>query len=349
MPAFYYFLAVTRNGYNSPMQNECTTCERLLLHLNDRCFVTGTELGRELGISRAAVHKHIESLKAHGLPVEGISGRGYRLARGVDLMDEVTIWELLDKRYRHLVNRIIVERSVDSTNSHLLRLAVSGPIHGVVCITEAQPSGRGGRGRGWVATPYRNLLMSIGWVYDSWPRDITALSVAVGISLIEAMRELDINGIGMKWPNDLLIEGKKLGGILIEISGESSGQCSIVIGIGINAHIGQAEGSCIDQPWTDLSSLLGRDVDRNALAAACISALCHLLRDFPERGFDPWRRKWSDVDVLTGKEVSISSHQRGKAIDGMVTGLDSTGSLLVAVTGGGVRSFMSGEVSVRTR
>ena len=169
------------------MRNDCVTCDRLLHRLSDSSFVTGTELGMELCISRAAVHKHIDSLKASGLPVDAVSGRGYRLARGVVPLQRSMITQHLDEQCRHLVQNITVERSVDSTNNRLLRLADCESIRGRVCVAEVQPAGRGRRGRRWIATPYRNLLMSVGWVYHDWPRDITGLSIAVGISLIEAL------------------------------------------------------------------------------------------------------------------------------------------------------------------
>ncbi|MFC1681157.1 biotin--[acetyl-CoA-carboxylase] ligase, partial [Pseudomonadota bacterium] len=201
----------------------------------------------------------------------------------------------------------------------------------------------------WIATPFTNLLMSVGWVYESWPRDITGLSVAVGISLIEAIRSLDIDGLGMKWPNDLVIDGKKTGGILIEVSGESTGRCTVVVGLGINVRMGGDDGRSIDQPWTDLETVRGQAVNRNELAAACLSALCRMLQAFPKAGFEPWRIKWADVDVLTGETVSITTHQNGVSTEGVVTGLDTTGALLVDVKGQGIRSLLSGEVSVRAR
>lgn len=331
------------------MQNRCATCTRILDYLSDCLYVTGTELGKRLGISRAAVHKHIDTLKASGLPVEGVSGRGYRLVRGVILMDAGAIMDKLDVRSRNLVRRIIVEYSVDSTSSEIARLSTGQPVHGVVCIAEAQPAGRGRRGKHWVATPFRNLMMSLGWVYESWPREMTGLSAAAGISLIKALKEIGIEGVGMKWPNDLVFDGRKLGGILIDITGESGGQCAIVIGVGINAHIDDSDGRDIDQPWTDLGRMCKRDVDRNELAAACLSGLCRLLESFPKTGFQPWREKWTEVDVLTGEEVSLCTPENGARIHGVVTGIDSGGALMVDVQGRGKRAFLSGEVSVRAR
>lgn len=331
------------------MRNECATCDRLLHRLNDRCFVTGTELGGELGISRAAVHKHIESLKASGLPVDAVSGRGYRLARGVAPMQASIISDYVSEPCGRLIRGITVERSIDSTNSRLLNSATHESIHGQVCVAEAQPAGRGRRGRRWIATPYRNLLMSIGWVYQEWPRDVTGLSIAVGISLIEALRTLGFKGLGMKWPNDIVHAGRKLGGILIEVSGESSGPCTIVVGIGINVHIGSAEVPLIDQPWTDLGGMRDGSVERNELAAALLSSLCDMLYRYPESGFEPWRGKWGAVDVLAGREVSILARQNDESTQGIAAGINSSGALLVDVTGSGTHSFLSGEVSVRAR
>jgi BirA family biotin operon repressor/biotin-[acetyl-CoA-carboxylase] ligase len=325
------------------------TRQRLMQLLSEEHFMAGTELGKQLGISRAAVHKHISALKASGLPVDGVSGRGYRLARGIVPLDGDVITRYLNDRGRRQFTKIFVEQSVDSTSNVLRRLSREESVHGAVSIEESQDGGRGRRGNPWISSAYRNLLLSMGWVFDSWPLELTGLAVAAGVTLIDTMEELGIENLGMKWPNDIVYEDKKLGGVLIDVSGESSGACTLIIGVGINVHIAQGDGALIEQPWTDLATVLGRNVDRNELAGACIYGLNTMLLDYPRTGLDPYRERWTEVDVLAGRQVTIMTHESGGLVHGRALGLGNAGALILAVDGGGRKLFYSGELSVRKR
>jgi BirA family biotin operon repressor/biotin-[acetyl-CoA-carboxylase] ligase len=163
------------------------------------------------------------------------------------------------------------------------------------------------------------------------------------------MEKLGIENLGMKWPNDIVCGDKKLGGILIDVSGESPGACTLIVGVGINVHIAQGDGVLIEQPWTDLATVLGRNVDRNELAGACISGLNNMLMDYPRTGLDPYRKRWAEVDVLAGRQVTITTHESGGLVHGSVLGLGNAGALILAENGGGRKLFYSGEVSVRKR
>ena len=320
---------------------------RLLQLLNNKEFLTGTWLGRELGISRAAVHKHISSLQALGLPIDSVPGKGYRLAKGIVALNSNVIAQGLDERTRSEIHKICVEQSVDSTNNYLWRLSNQDSIHGTVCLAESQSTGRGQRGRQWVASPYRNLLMSLGWVYDVWPKGISGMSVAVGIRLVDALKDLGVYKLELKWPNDIVYGNKKLGGVLIEVSGESTGPCSLVVGVGINVRISKRDGSCIEQPWTDLANGLGCDIDRNQLAAACITQLHLLLSHYAADGFECYRKRWRELDVLRGHEVVVMNPDGGGKVTGEAVGLDSTGALKIRQKGGKEIVCYHGNVSVR--
>ena len=320
---------------------------RLLELLNDKDFLTGTWLGKELGISRAAVHKHISTLQTSGLPIDSVPGKGYRLVKGIVSLNGDVISQSLDKQARSEIHKIYVEQNVDSTNDYLWRLSKQDSIHGTVCIAEAQSTGRGQRGRHWVASPYRNLLMSLGWIYEAWPQDISGMSVAVGIQLIDALMNLGIDKLGLKWPNDIVHDNKKLGGVLIDVRGESTGPCSLVIGVGINVHISDQDGQRIEQPWTDLANGLDCDIDRNRLAAACITQIHLLLSHYVADGFDCYRRRWRDLDVLFGQQVVVTRSTDGDKVIGKAVDLDSTGALRVRQKGGKECVFYHGDVSVR--
>ena len=320
---------------------------RLLQLLSDREFLTGTWLGKALGISRAAVHKHISSLKASGLPIDSVPGKGYRLARGIVTLNGDAIAQGLNEQTRSEIHKIYVEHNVDSTNNYLWRLSKQDSIHGTVCIAESQSTGRGQRGRHWVTSPYRNFLMSLGWIYDAWPRGISGMSVAVGIRLIDTLEKLGVEKLNLKWPNDIIHNNKKLGGVLIDVSGESTGPCSLVIGIGINVCISEQDGRRIEQPWTDLVNGLGFHIDRNRLAAACLTQLHLLLSHYVADGFERYRKRWREVDVLRGHQVVVTNLDGGGKVTGKVVDLDITGALKIRQKGGKEIVCYHGDVSVR--
>ena len=345
MPAFFFGLLKVNNCpcYNIYMQSRM----RLLKRLSDKEFLTGTTLGQELGIGRAAVHKHISLLRASGLPVDSVPGKGYRLAKGVIALNGEAIAKGLDEKTRAEIRKILVETDVDSTNNYLLRLSRPDSVHGMVCVAEAQSSGRGQRGRQWVASPYRNLLMSLGWVYEVWPQGISGMSIAVGIRLVDALKSIGVDKLGLKWPNDIVHGNKKLGGVLIEVSGESPGPCSLVIGVGINVHISERDGGRIEQPWTDLVNGLGCNVDRNQLAASCLTQLHLLLSRYVLDGFEYYKKRWRELDVLYGNEVVVTHLDGGGKVMGKAVDLDNTGALKIRQKSGKEIVCYHGDVRVR--
>lgn len=320
---------------------------RLLQLLNDHDFVSGTALGNQLGMSRAAVHKHVSQLRDAGLPLDCVRGRGYRLARGITPLDAALIRELLEASARARLGGLCIEQSVNSTNDSLRRLSDARLLHGKVCLAEAQPAGRGRYGNRWIASPYRNLIMSMGWVYSSWPEGISGLAIAVGIELIDALKILGVSGLSLKWPNDIVFGDKKLGGILIEVSGETAGSCSVIIGVGLNVEIAEADGAFINQPWADLVNDLGCLINRNHLAACCITRLFALMQRYEAEGFAPYRHRWHDVDALRGRPVTVTYRDSGKQLCGRAVDLDRLGGLRIRQAGGRETVCYHGDVSAR--
>lgn len=321
----------------------------LLQHLNDSEFVTGTVLGRRLGISRAAVHKHISNLKTSGLPIDCVRGRGYRLARGIVPLNAAGITDLLSKDTLAEMGDLHIVQSVGSTNDFLRRNCDGNRLHGAICLAEAQSAGRGRCGNDWIASPYRNLIMSLGWVYTSWPQGAAGLSVAVSMELIDALAKIGVRGLGIKWPNDIVHNGRKLGGILIDAYGESVGHCALIIGVGMNVELTESDGALIDQPWTDLTSVADRRIDRNNLAASCITGLYTLLRRYDEVGFAPFRDRWRKMDVLGGHTVTVTFRDGGEQLTGRALGVDDAGGLIVCQQGGGKTVCYHGNVRVKAR
>ena len=320
-----------------------TTRHALLKLLADGVFHSGTVLGERLGVSRAAVNKAIQSLVESGADIHRVSGRGYRLGEPFVPLSEVPICALLAERQARADVEVFDE--VDSTNQQLLRSPDLSS--GRVCLAEAQSAGRGRRGRGWVATPCHNILMSMYWRFETGPAGLAGLSLAAGVAVVRALEEFGAQGAGLKWPNDILRDGRKLAGLLIDLRGEAGGPSSVVLGLGLNVYIAARDAGHIDQPWTALRdfNISPAPVDRNRLAALLIVHLSEMFRVFERDGFAAFRAEWERLHLYAGKPVRLQSGHED--VFGTVEGIDMQGGLCVRAVGGEVRTFHSGDVSLR--
>ena len=311
-----------------------------------RCH-SGTELAERLGISRAAVWKHIRSLETLGLSVTALPGRGYRLLSPVEWLSEPAIRADLSPVAANLLAGLELHDALDSTNSHLLRRAQQGAVTGSVCLAEYQRAGRGRIGRDWVSPFGANLYLSILWRFED-PTQVAGLSLAVGVSVVRALRALGLPDISLKWPNDLLWEGAKLGGILLEVAGEAHGQCAVVIGLGLNRHVPASAAAAIDQPWTDLGRVTqSAPPSRNLMVPALLNELLPLLRDYSREGLAPYLPEWRAAHAHTGQPATL---QVGDVrIDGQIVDVTEEGLLLLKDDEGRVRQFASGDVRLRVK
>jgi BirA family transcriptional regulator, biotin operon repressor / biotin---[acetyl-CoA-carboxylase] ligase len=309
-------------------------------------FVSGQELADRVGISRAAVWKQVRTLRGRGFLIDAVRGRGYRIHGGTPLLDHEAITDLLLLPVRQRVTEVELLREVDSTNARLLaRPALPGP---VVCIAELQSSGRGRRGRDWHAPFGASLCLSLAWPFSQLPKGFGGIGLVCGVAVSNALAQLGFDTVRLKWPNDLMHGGAKLGGLLVESRGEAGGQTRVVVGLGVNWRIPPGTmDERIDQPWTDLASLPGPLPDRSTLAATLINALVMALDEFSERGFGPFRARWQELDMLYGEEVTIEVE--GQRVQGRAVGIDEDGALRVVEAGAAERRFTAGEVSVRPR
>ncbi len=321
-----------------------TTRGALLGILSDGNFHSDTDIGRTLGVTRAAVSKAVAALNAAGVDIHRVSGRGYRLTEAFEPLDQKRIVASLGVDAASVCPHVVVKDEVESTNLELLRTP-GEVVCGQVCIAEAQTGGRGRRGRGWVATPYANLMLSMAWRFEGGVAATAGLSLAAGVAAARALRDFGIDTIGLKWPNDLLLEGRKLGGLLVDLRGEATGPCIVVAGIGINVRIAPRDALRIDQPWVDLAAVRGGSVDRNRLAALLIRNLAQMFRSFERAGLVPFREEWSAWHRFERQSVRITGAHI--ACDGVVEGIDTNGALLVRDDRGELRAFHSGEVSLR--
>lgn len=315
----------------------------LLEQLVVRGATTGPELARRLGISRAAVWKQVEALRKAGLDIQ-TAAQGYRLARPLEVLDVARIQAALPVAIRRRLGLLENHWRLDSTSSELARRVRGLPDRSFV-FADWQHAGRGRRGRQWVSPPAANLQGSCLKRFAGGYAAMAGLSLAVGIAAARALEDCSVDGVGLKWPNDLVHRDAKLGGILIELGGEFMGPCHAVIGIGINVRLPTAMRAGLGQPGTDLAALCdGNPPSRNTLAIALITRLIEALDDFDESGFAAFGDAWAGRDALAGRAVRVEG-ARG-AIEGVAAGVDARGALRIH-TATGIRCVDSAEVSVR--
>ncbi len=322
-----------------------TTRSKVLRLLADGGFHSGTDMGQRLGITRAAVCKAIKSLTDAGLDIHRVTGRGYRLPQPVRPLDRRAILRHLGAEASEVRDRLTLLEETESTNRYLLERTNLASFVGAVCLAEAQVAGRGRRGRQWIATPYHNLLLSMGWRFPAGPGIVAGLSLAAGVALLRALEDYGVRGAVLKWPNDVLWEGKKLAGLLVDVQGEATGPSLVVLGVGINGFIGERDAARIDQPWADLYAITGEMIDRNRLAALVIGELRGMFQQFADKGLAAFRDEWQRRHLYHGRRVRLLAGER--EIVGTVEGIDAHGALLLRDARGNTRAYHSGEISLR--
>lgn len=305
--------------------------------------VSGDALAREFGLTRAAVWKRIQNLRAAGVEIEGRAGDGYGLAHPVELLDAQALRSQLPAGVREGLAGLEIAWTLESTNTELLRRPV--PARGVaVLLAERQTGGRGRRGRQWASPLASHIYLSLSRGFGGGLAQLAGLSLAVGVAAAEALRAAGFAQVGLKWPNDLLAGGAKLGGLLVEGGGEVAGPARAVIGLGLNVHMPAAFATGIGQAWTDLDTLAGQAVSRNRIVAALLAALLPALDRFDAQGLAPFLPRYAALDLLAGRPVRVE--EAGTLSEGVARGLADDGALRVELAGG-MRHFHAGEVSVR--
>ena len=279
---------------------------RLLAELADARAVSGSDLAQRLGVSRAAVWKQIERLRELGLPIAAQAGSGYRLQAPLDRLDAAQILGLSTPALRHRLGSLDVHWQLDSTSSELLRQAAADPRDVLVCLAEVQTAGRGRRGRSWQMPLTGGVALSLLKRFDAGMAPLAGLSLVAGIAVAQAIEDCGIPSVGLKWPNDIVVDARKLGGILVELGGDAIGPCHAVIGIGLNVRIDAAAGASIGQPWTDLALLAGANVPtRNLVVARLLARLIDALDRFCIDGFAAFLDDFARRDALLDRHVRV--------------------------------------------
>jgi len=299
-------------------------------------FHSGEQLGEQLGMSRAAINKHIQTLKEWGIDVFTVTGKGYSLSSSMQLLNEDEINAQLDS------GRLAVIPVIDSTNQYLLD-RMDSLQSGDACVAEYQQAGRGRRGRQWVSPFGVNLYLSMYWRLEQGPAAAMGLSLVIGIVLAEALQELGAADVRVKWPNDIYLEDRKLAGILVELTGKTGDAAQIVIGAGINLGMRAPAAEAINQGWINLQEA-GVTVNRNALSARIVNKLRSALAQFEQDGLMPFVGRWARLDNFIDRPVKLLIGDR--EIFGIARGIDQQGGLILEQDG--VRkSWVGGEISLR--
>ena len=311
--------------------------------LADGEFHSGEDLAHQLNISRASICNALKAADESGLTLYKIRGRGYRLAEPLEWLDRTKIASALGAQ----ANRFNLELidCADSTNSLLMQKAAQGAAHGSVMVAELQTHGRGRRGRSWHSNLGGALTFSLLWRFNQGVGFLSGLSLVVGVALLRALKSLGVDGMALKWPNDVLHHNCKLAGILIEVQGDVLGPSFAVIGIGINLKLSEQSRELIGRPATDLYSITGILPERNLALGCMLGHMAQVLDIFAARGFGGLRAEWVEHHVYHNKNVRIMLPDNA-AEEGMVTGVDDGGALLLK-TRGGERRYSTGEISLR--
>ena len=293
-------------------------------------FVSGEAISGKLGLSRAAVWKHVNALRGQGYRIEAVPARGYRLKAIPDRLGALEIGPLLNTH--DLGQTLHCSPELPSTNDRARELADDGAAHGEVVIAESQTAGRGRRGRSWSSPAGRNLYLSVILRPSLPPQRAPELTLVASVAACEACRKSGVDA-GIKWPNDLLVGGRKVAGILTELSAEADAVHWVVLGLGVNLNAGPEDfPEDLRAVATSLAIERGQPVPRALFAAALLSELEQWLDLHAAEGFEPIRSAWRDRSVTLGREVRVDGD--GGEIAGIAEDIDASGALLVRGSAG---------------
>ena len=309
----------------------------LISILADAEFHSGEQLGERLGMSRAAINKHIQTLRDWGVDVFTVPGKGYSLPEPIQLLDE----EQIARQIEH--GRVTVLPVIDSTNQYLLD-RLSELQSGDACVAEYQQAGRGRRGRKWFSPFGSNLYLSMYWRLEQGPAAAIGLSLVIGIVIAEVLQSLGADKVRVKWPNDLYLQDRKLSGILVELTGKTGDAAQIVSGAGINLMMRRVESDVVNQGWISLQEA-GISIDRNTLAACLIKELRAGFKLFENEGLAPYLTRWEKLDNFINRPVKLIIGD--KEIFGISRGIDAQGAFLLEQDGV-VKPWIGGEISLRS-
>lgn len=321
------------------MKKICNSLYQLTDILNDGQYHDGDSIGAAIGISRSAVWKLIKKLVEYGVEIHSLKGKGYQLKEPLQLLNAEQIAQQLKQPIL-----IDVLETIASTNDYLKQQRKHPKNQIQACLAETQTAGRGRLNRDWHSPFGKNIYLSCLYPLQKDMSELAGLSLVVGLAVFRVLQTYaNQHSLGVKWPNDILCDNKKLAGILIDVQAESHGQCMATIGIGVNVNMLQDE-NYITQPWISLRALHQKLIDRNQLSAALLNELLRTLKLFEAHGFHHFLNEWLEHDVLQGQDIALKNVDH--VVRGKVVGVNEQAHLMLELSDGTIRAFSSGEVSV---
>lgn len=319
--------------------------------LADGGLHSGNTLAARLGISRGGVWKQVRRLRGLGLDIHSGTGQGYQLARPLELLDGRLIAGLLDSATAEASESLEVSWCLPSTNTVLTQQPAPRAGCWRAVLAEYQTEGRGRRNRRWFSPLGGGLCLSMSRIFPHAPRDLAALSLAVGVAVLRALESSGTRNLALKWPNDILAGDAKLAGVLVDVDGDVRGPLRVIIGVGVNVAMpASVQQAVMDDGGLPPASLQGivpsGTAGRNAVAATMIMALHRVLTEFAAKGFEHLCGEWRAHDYLLGRQLKVAQGG-GAEIRGLGCGIAADGALLVD-TGEGVTAVFNGDVSVRS-
>jgi len=317
-----------------------STVFKVLDILNDGAVHAGSDIAEALGISRTAVWKTIQRLKNHHVHVH-VQRQGYRLGFPLVLLDKKKIGSLLGG------SGIALEifEELPSTNDYL---ASKGSLKTTsICLAEYQSRGRGRLSRKWLSPFGRAICCSFSYVFNRDISEVSGLSLVVAILIVKALESLEPSlNFSIKWPNDIYLQGQKMGGILINLTGEAHGNCTAIVGIGLNINMGCVALEGITQPWISLEHALNEKRDRNLVVARVLQSVLRGMDVFHEKGMDAFLPEWKQYDLLGNRKVSVNTS--AEALSGLARGINAQGFLLLELPSGDLKAFSCGDTMLLT-
>lgn len=305
-------------------------------------FISGQTLGEEIGVSRTAISKQINSLSEMGLDIFRVTGKGYKLVTPIELLDKEFILQQLIAKNIHCI--VETHNIIDSTNDYLMRRIPNHVHSGQVCIAEYQSAGRGRRGRQWISPFGSHIYMSMYWLLPQGMTAAMGLNTIVALAISDAIASLYQVNVQLKWPNDIYVNGLKLAGILIDLEGTPNEPCHAVIGIGLNLSMPDKSGEQVDQPWTDLQQHTSKTINRNELASTIIQCLTFRLEQHKGSGLEQVVNEWNQQDYFYDQPVTLITGNN--QTNGICKGINDQGALLLSVDNN-IKVIYGGEVSLR--
>ena len=316
---------------------------KLLSLLADGKPHSGEELARLLGVEQKTVPNLLGIIAEIGVDCTDGEGQGYCWTDPVELLESNAITSYLGATAGSLLSSLAVLGEIDSTNRFLMDAARDGAPGGYACVAEYQSRGQGRRGRGFVS-PIGNIYLSVLWRFVQDASFLSGLSVAIGVVVAEVCQRLGVTEAGVKWPNDVLWQGRKLSGILVETQTDPMAGVAVVVGVGLNFRMAKEPGASIGQSWVDIQSAAQCLPNRNEAVGCLLEAILLGLEEFSSHGFTPFKSRWNQNDVMKGRPVVLRGND--DSIEGLANGVDEIGALLLDVDGV-TRSVMTGDLSLR--